>query len=228
MNFYENWESVIDNDTKNETHICRFLSKDEDSLDVFKKGTIEELVYVCNLLLSIPINTFIECINEEKHYTSDMIFQYSTLEHAIVDVCNVLKFIGDGLTFSELGKIIIKAKEDGACKKYGENHSKLAEEMSMVSLERIGVTKVYLTSFGDFSVCLSSKDRMELIRRLSLRNYFVQDLIFQAKNNYIVSYMDMAQKTLSKSTAIRRKSNVRQIVDLILKDDIELLNKIVW
>ena len=226
MNFYLEWEKNSCDLGKTKEYIKNFLSKSENSLTVFNTGTTDELVYVCGFLLKIPICNFINCIDENKKCPTDSIIQYSNLEHAIVDVPRVLKFQTGPLTFSELGKIIIKAKEDGACKKYGENHAKVALEMSMVNFERKGAIVVKNNSFGNFSVGLSSYDRTELIKRLALRNVFIQKLIYLAKNG-LVNYMDVACEVLSESTAIRRKSNVRQIVNLILNDN-EIVDNIVW
>ena len=226
MDFYLEWEKNLHDIEKNKEYINQFLSKTENSLKVFNTGTTDELVYVCKFLLELPINNFIYCINENIECTTDAIIQYSNLEHAIVDVPRVLKFQNGPLTFSELGKIIIKAKEDGACKKYGENHAKVAYEMSMVNFERKSSIVVANNSFGNFSVGLSNNDRIELVKRLALRNEFIQKLIYLAKNG-LVNYMDIACEILSESTAIRRKPNVRQLVNLILKDT-EIINNIVW
>ena len=226
MNFYLEWENSLYSIEENKKYTKRFLSKDDASLKVFNEGTNDELVTVCKFLLEIPISNFIYCIDEDRKCTTDMIIQYSNLDHALVDVVRVLKFNNNSLTFAELGKIIINAKEEGACKKYGENHAKLASELSMVKLERKSSTIVSNTSFGDFSVGLSDKDRNELVKRLALRNKFIQKLIYLAKKG-LVNYMDVAMETLSESTAIRRKSNVRQIVNLILADN-ELANNIIW
>lgn len=226
MNFYLKWKNCLFDIEENKKYIKKFLSKDEESLEVFNNGTYEELVFVCKFLLEIPINNFIYCIDETKTCTTDMIIQYSNLEHALVDVARVLKFNEQPMTFAQLGKIIMKSKEEGACKKYGENHSKLANELSMVKLERKRATEVSNTAFGKFSVGLSETDRIELAKRLVIRNEFIQKIIFYAKKGF-VSYMDIACETLSESTAIRRKSNVRQLVNIILKDN-EISNNIVW
>ena len=226
MNFYLEWENNLPNIEENKKYTKMFLSKSEDSIKVFNNGSTEELIYVCKFLLNIPISNFIYCIDENKTCSTDMIIQYSNLEHAILDVPRVLKFNNKPLTFAELGKIIINAKEEGACKKYGENHAKLASELSMVILEKKNSTYVSNTSFGNFSVSLSEKDRRELVKRLAIRNEFIQKLIYLAKKG-MVYYMDIAMETLSESTAIRRKSNVRQIVNLILNDN-ELINNIIW
>lgn len=226
MNFYTEWKKNIFDIEENKKYTKKFLLKTPESLEIFNNGSTEELIEVCKFLLQLPISNFIYCIEEDRKCTTDMIIQYSNLEHALVDVSRVLKYNKTPLTFSELGKIIIKAKEEGACKKYGENHAKLANEFSMVNLERKSSTEVTNTAFGDLSVELSNDDRLELARRLIIRNEFIQKLIYLAKKGFVI-YMETACETLSVSTALRRKSNNRQLINLVLKDN-ELINNIVW
>lgn len=228
MNFYKDWQNAINDHESNQKFIKEFLNKTKNSKNALINGTKEELIIACKTLISIPISEFILCIDKVPNFTPDSIVQFSNLDNAITQVCRVLNFKKDGMTFCELGKEIIKAVEYGACNKYGENHSKVAEEINMVYFEKTGSIKVYLTQFGKFSINLSSEDRIELMKRLMLRNDFIKTLIYYASNEYVVSYMDIAQKVLSKSTALRRKSNVRQIVNYILEDDKEIMNKIVW
>jgi len=114
----------------------------------------------------------------------------------------------------------------GACKKYGENHAKLAYEFSFVNLEKKTSTIVTNTSLGSFSISLSKDDKYELIKRLALRNKFISSIIFGAKKD-MITYSSFASKVLSESTVNRRKSNVKYLVSLILKDN-ELLMNIVW
>ena len=226
MDFYDRWKNSMLDIEENKKFTKRFLAKDPDSLEVFYNGTTEELISVCKFILDITVSNFVYCIDKDIECTTDMIIQYSNLEHAIIDIAKILKFKNEPLTFAELGEIIVHAKEEGACKKYGENHSKVAAELSMVKLERKGSTEVSNTAFGNFSVGLSDKDRKELVKRLAIRNEFIQKLIYLAKNGF-VSYMEVAELTLSESTALRRKSNNRQVVSLILEGN-EILNNIVW
>lgn len=226
MDFYMKWSSMLNNDIECKKFINKFLNKEPETLDVFHSGTKDELAFACNLLLNIPIDKFIECIDVDKMCSCDMIFQYSNFEHATINVSKILKYVESPLTFAQIGKLLINAKEDGACRKYGENHSKLAKEMSMVFIDKSYISEVKNTSFGDFSVGLSETTRIELIRRLALRNNFIQKIVYYAKNGF-VNYMELVCYILSESTAIRRKSNVKYITYLILKDN-DLWNNIVW
>ena len=226
MNFYREWQNSMYDIEKNREYTKRFLNKDIESIEILNCGTVEELIDFCKFLLKIPINNFIFCIDEDRFCSSDMIVQYSNLNHAIIDVSRILKFSDHAMTYTEIGMELIKAKEADACKKYGENHSKLAKELSMVIFEKKHVTKIFNTAFGNFSVDLSKKDRIEIVKRLILRNDFIQKLIYLSKKG-LVNYMDIACETLSESTAKRRKSNVKQLIYLVLENH-ELLNNIVW
>ena len=226
MDFYNDWKDSMFNIEENKKFTKKFLAKAPESLEVFYNGTSEELINVCKFLLNIPISNFVYCIDKNIECKTDMIIQYSNLEHAIIDVPKVLKFKNEPLTFAQIGKIIIRAKEEGACKKYGENHSKVAAELSMVKLERKSATIVSNTAFGNFSVDLSDEDRKELVKRLAIRNEFIQKLIYLAKKDF-VNYMEVAELTLSNSTALRRKSNNKQVISMILEGN-EILNNIAW
>lgn len=226
MDFYLNWEKNLSNIKGNEKYVKAFLKKDEESLKVFENGLDEELLFVCKLLLKIPISTFIYNIDEDQACTADTVIQYSNLYHAVVNVSRILKFTNQSMTFTLLGKEIIRAKTDSACRKYGENHAKLAHELSMVKFTKAKGTLTTNTAFGNFSVNLSDKDRLEIARRLLLRNQFIQKIIFLAKKGK-VNYMEIACRILSKSTAERRKSNMKQLINLILNKN-EIAKNIVW
>lgn len=225
MGFYEDWRnSTLDDE---DYYIQSFLSKSEESLNVFKYGTIEELVVAVTFLLSKPIKYFLDKINKTYDYNPADLVQYSNFDHAITNVCSVISFSKKALTFSEIGKIIMRSKLDGACKKYGENHAKLANELSLVELYKGSSYLVKNTSLGDFTLRISNEDKRQLVKRLALRNKFIQTLIFHAKEE-MTYYEELALKVVSVSTLTRRKSNIKYLVSLILEEDKEILNNIIW
>ena len=226
MNFYEQWKQAINNNNDVSKFYYEFLTYSDDSLKIFNNGNNGELVFTCTLLMNLPIESFIDNIGHEEFYNAKDIFQYSNFDHAIIDICSNLMFSDTPLTFCQLGKLIVHARRDGACIKYGENHSKLAEAFSMVSLSKSKVVMVRITNFGKFSVYLSNLDKIEIIKRLAIRNSFIKTIIYNAKKGN-ANYMELSQKSLSKSTAIRRKSNVKYVVNLILENSC-LINNIVW
>lgn len=226
MDFYIEWKNSAYDIEKFIKYTKKFLNKEEETVRPFINGTEEELKKICIFLLSIPIETFIYCINEKCDYNAENIVQFSNMNHSIIEVPKLLKFDTKQLTFNELGEKLVHAKKEGANKKYGENHSKLAEELMLVTFSKKGSTIIENTSFGNFSISISNEDRLELIKRIFIRNNFAKEVIREAKNNE-VNYMDLAMKVLSESTAIRRKSNVKQLLMLTLKDTC-LWKRIEW
>ena len=225
MGFYEDWSkaTIADEDY----YIQSFLDQSEESTNVFKHGNVEEIIVAVKLLLSKPIKCFIDRMNKSRDYFPADLFQYSNFDHAITNVCSVISFSKRPLTFSEIGKIIMHSKSDGACKKYGENHAKLAKELSLVEFSRNSSFIVQNTSLGNFTLKISEEDKYQLVKRLSLRNKFIQTLFFHAKNE-IIHFDELALKVLSLSTSTRRKTNIKFIVSLILEDNKELYNNIIW
>lgn len=118
------------------------------------------------------------------------------------------------------------SKLEGACKKYGENHSKLAAELSFVTLTKNGSFYVKNTALGSFTISLTKECKYELIKRLALRNKFIKNIICKAKNG-IIYYSSLASKVLSESTVNRRKSNVKFLTMLILENE-HIKNNIIW
>ena len=82
------------------------------------------------------------------------------------------------------------------------------------------------TALGSFTIGLEKDEKDELVKKLAMRNCFIKSLIFHAKNG-VISYNDLAGKVLSESTCVRRKSNVKKLVSLMLEDS-ELLNSVIW
>ncbi|MDD4353787.1 MAG: hypothetical protein PHN56_05005 [Candidatus Nanoarchaeia archaeon] len=231
MNFYEIWKEAKTNNISEESFLSDFLSLTESSIYVLNNGTQNELITFCNVLLDTSIEKLIDSIGfvDASLINPDIILQFSNFEHGVFEVPINIKMEGRPLTFNELGKLIMNSKEDGACKKYGENHSKLAYQLSLVNLNRNGCFYVNNTAFGDFSVGMSKDDLINIGRRLLLRNNFIKLIIKMAKDGNC-DYSLLAKKFLSESTAERRKSNVKYAVNLVLNGTKyePLLKNIVW
>ena len=231
MNFYEIWNEVKINNISEQSFLSDFLSFTEPSTFILKNGTKSELVTFCNVILDTSIEKLVDSIKfvDANSINPDIILQFSNFEDGVFEVPRNIKMKGKSLTFNELGKLIMNSKEEGACKKYGENHSKLAYQLSLVNLNREGCFYVSNTSFGDFSVGMSKEDLLNVVRRLLLRNNFIKLIVKMAKEGNC-DYSLLAKNYLSDSTAGRRKSNVKYAVNLILKGTKyeSLLKNIVW
>ena len=222
MNFYIKWnENKFDRE-----YIKMFLNRIDELESVFESGSHEELMFISKLLLDIPINKFIENIDEFKEFQIEDVIQFSNFEDAIDNVNMCIKYLGGRASFAELGKALYDSKKHEACNKYGENHSKTAREFSMVKIHREKTAIVENTALGEFLIGVNSETKKEIVKRLAIRNIFIQDLIFGAKDG-IVSYMELAEKKLLTSTALRRKSNVKKVINMIL-EECDMKNNIIW
>lgn len=225
MSFYSDWENNLNTDQE-ENYIIDFLNFSSNSLEIFLSGTKDEIFTACKILINTPISKFIATINNECNYTSENILQFSNFDHAVSNVCTCCEIYREGLTFNEIGKMIMHSKLEGACKKYGENHSKLAAELSFVTLTKNGSFYVKNTALGSFTISLTKECKYELIKRLALRNKFIKNIICKAKNG-IIYYSSLASKVLSESTVNRSKSNVKFLTMLILENE-HIKNNIIW
>lgn len=227
MSFYSEWAVLRDNGLDDSKYITMFLNEEKSSLEVLNHGKENDVMFACELLLSIPVERFIELIREDYEFASKDVFQYSQLYDAVIKLPNILYYEFEQLNFLQAGKRLIGAKKDLACVKYGENHSKLAATFSLVLLEKVNkVTQVRLSSLGKYTIDMNVNQKDELVRRLALRNKFVKSLIFHAMSGNVV-YTDLASNVLSGQTIIRRKHNVEVIANLILGDN-RLSQNIRW
>lgn len=228
MNFYNLWNETRLLNVPDDAFIKDFLSCSPSSTTSFLKGNHDDMVLLSKTLLNISIKEFVDYINTDYNYSVTDIPQFSNFEHAILDVNIIISMCGP-LDFTDLGKMIINAKLEGACKKYGENHSKTAAMFGLVDLNKTSRYLVSNTSFGQFSIALDKNDKKELLKRIALRNPFIKTIIYYAKKGN-ADYSELTASLLSTSTSLRRKSNVKKIVTFILENTevAYLLNNIIW
>lgn len=180
----------------------------------FKIDYISILNYI-NDIINIEYDFFIEYIisNYDVQYlTSDDVLQYSDLYDATVKICNKFKNDGDkGYRFVEIGQMLEDddiQREDGAYRKYGENHSKTGENIGL--LQKIDYT-YYLSCLGETMNLLNSEQQEKLVDRLLLRNKLVRRLLYKSIKLNNASY-EYECGFLKASTMNRRKSNVKKII----------------
>lgn len=230
MDFYKVWNDVKRINVDEKGFYDEFLSSTDKSLMAFDSVDINDILIICNVLVNVEVNALVDNIkiNIEEIIARD-VPQYSNFKNALEGVNRVLLFSENALTFEELGRKLINSKSSGACKKYGENHAKMAQELSLVTISRQGVNLVSNTSFGNMYLTLTDEMKLILAQRLLLRNKFIQLLVIKAMSGDC-SYYQLTEGIISRSTAIRRKSNCKVIVELILKNTCyeNLLHNISW
>lgn len=187
----------------------------EGKIDEFEKYRIMECILDLN---SIEYRKFIQYIfkeNKKIELKAKDIFQYSNFDDTNINICKVLNLVGNqGYTLEEVGKYLLRKKSSagtkGANVKYGENHSKTAEEFGLV---KIYEKQVFLTKIGCVFEELNEDSRNKIIKRLSLRTNLVKYIILKSIKEDIVFEDEI--DFLSKSTKIRRKNNINIIFDLV-------------
>lgn len=227
MTFFEKWGQNLENSS----YIYSFLSNKENVRQCWIHGTNQQEKLVCDVLTHVNIARFINCIciyHPRKGFSKRDIPQFSRLDMAGIRLPELLAFSEEGLGFDDLGYQLIKSKGAVAQKKYGENHSKLAELMGLVTIERKSCSIVKLTSLGEYLISCSIPQKEAIWRRMLLRNPYLQYLLGRACKGRI-SYAESVA-CLAPSTQGRRRSNVHLLVEFILKGSAKefMLENIDW
>ena len=221
MDFYEEWSKKRDDGQ----YMRDFLRKAEWSREIFMNGSEPGVRKACNLLKSIPIDAFISMVRVipiDRLPTTDEIPQCGTLEKAVCEVPQALAFAPEGLLCAELGLRLGAENHGDAPRKSGEGNGKmacamdLAIRMKLPSDSKSGKKYGYrISSLGRYLLRFTDiEDKMDIIARLSLREYVVQYLIAKAADGY-VSYDEAVSALKSPVTRMRRRQNVRRIMTFI-------------
>ncbi len=198
---------------------------------IFEKGTGIDIKEVISLLTIIDSDHLIQHmprIGLFRLFKPADVPVFSTFEIGIKRINELLYFESSGMTFEELGYQIVKAPKKGANIKYGENHAKLAKYFSLVLFSQTRPTKVTNSSIGNYLVRCEDDQRVAILKKLVLRIPFIQSLIVKAMNGN-VNYKEEVS-FLSEKTALRRKGNVKQLVEFSLKETSYkyLLKRVEW
>lgn len=168
-------------------------------------------------IISEPIEryvAYIKALKEREQVTSKDVFQFSDLSDATVVICEKIKAHNNpGVRYIDVGKILLddgKVRKDGAYTKYGENHVKTAEAMGLF----FELSRTYFLSCLGYVYCdLSDDDRQKLLTRLLLRNRLIIRMM-QASENGNVNAREFLYM-LSDSTYLRRKSNIKAVLNIL-------------
>ena len=187
--------------------ICRFIEKKE-------YNSAEDLV---GLLLEISkedIRDYIRSMNIQDIAPKN-VPQYSSISDGTIGMISYLRKSGNfGPDFDEVGKHFLGINHnEAAYKKYGENHSKLAELLGVVDIRNEGRRKVYLNDLGIEIEKLNVEEQEDCFDKLACRipvvQYAIQNDIYDGNEVEI-----LLQHYLAETTAKRRRKNT---LDLILR-----------
>lgn len=137
MDFYRSWKLHQKQGYDCSEYVVSFLKKEKCTLDVLQYGAADIVREAVTAILTTPFERFIHCIRGFSFSRDVMpaeVPQFSAFEDGVEHLLELLQFAPNGLTFDEAGYQLVKSKTAVAQKKYGENHSKLAEMMSLVTI----------------------------------------------------------------------------------------------
>ena len=237
MNFYHEW-----NENLNEmSYMIKFLSKVDESREVFRTGTEIEVKFACDVLRKIRMESYLEAIkliDTNRQPKTDEIPQCGTLEKAICEVPQALAFAPNGLICEELGLKLGAENHGDAPRKSGEGNGKLADAMDIAIRMKLPAESKRGTKYGYKISALGKyllrydelEDKMDVVSRLLIREYVMQVLFLKAADGY-ASYNDAVSSLKSPATRMRRRQNVRRIayfIDSEVQDGPHYLEYIDW
>lgn len=177
----------------------------------------EEVQTYVEQVISEPLPRFIaymDKLSERTKIEARDVFQFSDLDDGTILFCEKMKRTDNsGMKFIDIGRLLLddgKERKDGALVKYGENHAKTAE---MLGLSFELCKTYYLSGIGYVYTELPKEKQEQFLTRLVLRNKLVTRL-YQASKNGNVNMREFLYM-LSDSTYIRRKSNIKAILNVL-------------
>lgn len=216
MTFYDEWVQAKNTEHENEC-IKRFLEESPESTTVLREGSEAELGVAISVISSVPMSKYFEVVDNLNHdavVNTAQVPQFSLFEAAAYRLPEILEFAPQGLTYKEIGYQLAKSPTDGAGIKYGENHAKLASTMELVEIN-CRPSNVNSTALGHYLIAFPIEEKKEILRRLILRQYIIRKIVHDTGYESVL-YKDVVAE-LSEATAMRRRSNVRILLEIVLK-----------
>lgn len=229
MSFYDDWSACIENCEDDSDYVEAYLKKKDYTTRLLYNGSDEEIASFCKLLINYDIDKMIGFIND-SFYTElspSKIVQFSDFEKGTSQLVQVLYVNSEGMNYPSIGRILVRSEDLNAATKYGENHSKLARDFDLVKISEHKPAIVKLSRFGECFAYLEKIEQEELLRKLALRDPLIKNIIAKAAKGPV--YYIEECNCLSESTKIRRRSNVKKLIELIfLNSTNSIKNNIIW
>lgn len=205
--------------------VDKFFSKEyEEKINkdiLFYTFPQEEVKVYVEQVIAEPLPRFLsymDNISERTRIESGDVFQFSDLDDGTVAFCEKMKRTDNpGMKFIDIGRLLLddgKVRKEGALVKYGENHVKTAE---MLGLSFELCKTYYLSGIGYVYAELPEEKQQRFLTRLVLRNKLVTRL-YQASKNGNVNMREFLYM-LSDSTYLRRRSNIKSMLNILVKSD---------
>lgn len=147
--------------------------------------------------------------------SSDVI-QYSTLEKCTIPLIEHLEYSKNkGFSFKEVGSFLQgKIPKKTALIKYGENHSKLAEKLGLVEVNRSKRPfRVFVSKLGSELLNINDGRTDQIIANLALKVKIIQFILYKSSKGKVIIEDELS--FLEKSTFSRRISSIKGLLDFI-------------
>lgn len=217
MDFYAEWLDQIANNGDDGRFINAFFDKDPMTTDfLVEPYDRNRFLIMLSLFQSLPTERLFSAIKLRGYvddYNTIDISQFSDLSKAIESVPRILEFYPQGISYYALGEKLMGSREYEACRKYGENHARMASVMSLAALSKNQPRLVYPTTLGHFLVDYSVQEKVKLLKALLLRNPFLRAMVLIAIMGNC-SYGNL-MKDLAKTTAMRRRQSIRHLMNFL-------------
>ncbi|SHJ10606.1 hypothetical protein SAMN02745163_01317 [Clostridium cavendishii DSM 21758] len=183
-------------------------------------------ISIVNNLTVLEINSIIDYINySDIQLTSNDILQFSNFDNSTINLISVLSNIEEPLNYNDVGLLLTEGdKKPGAYKKYGENQSKTGELLELVSINSSVPKTVSLTPLGEALLNVNKEVFDNIIFFEILKCNLLKHLISLCKFNCQVNVKEICVPTISEKTYLRRRSNIKYLVNLLKAKNIESLN----
>lgn len=219
MNFYDDWEKCIDSNYDDSYYINSFLYKSSDSIEPLYNSSKKHIKKVIEFLVNYDKSKILDLIDRQhqKLLQPSDVAQFSNFEKSTDELTHILVYEENGLTFEDLGYLLIKAPTKMAATKYGENQSKTAKIFELVSFSTSRPIEVTNTILGNEFPYLDDETKIRLLSILVLRDPVVIHFICEAKYK-VINYKEILN-CLSNSTRERRKSNIKRLIELAFYEE---------
>lgn len=168
--------------------------------------------------LSIPYIEYISSVRSNQGViTNDQLTQSSIFAACSTEMCKALEKQGNpGMNYLDIGRLFpqyVKAKNEGAYRKYGENQIKTAAQLGL-AFEYYGYW--YLSCIGYVYNELEVRQQKSLLARTILRIPLYQIILIELLEGDvdITDYMP----SLSNSTKGRRSGSILKMINLCLDE----------
>mgnify|MGYP003293496554 CR=1 FL=1 len=217
MNFFSEWRRFRELNLSEASFVEEFLNNNPLVEESFENCDLETAKNLFSFISTIDIELLIAACKNVEGIASNDVVQFSSLKSALFDVPAILDASGNSLSYVELGSKLNDAVKEGALLKYGENHGKLAIECGFARKTKKGSkNSIELTKLGEASTYFSDKEVFKVFKIMILRNKLIQKIVYNALKGKC-SYVDYVS-FLSEKTIIRRRSNVKMLVEMIFDD----------